>query len=146
MRKLILIILVLSFANVGFAQPKEISWISLTDATFIPQNQEYGSNSYRPFFGPTLKELDGQEVQIKGFVLSLDPNNDYYVLSRNPMASCFFCGSGGPESVLELQLKRTKKTLSMDDVATVKGIFTLNADDPNHCFYILKKAVIVDVE
>ena len=44
-----------------------------------------------PYFGKSVEELDDKEVRITGFMLTLSPDEDIYVLSQNPYADCF-CG------------------------------------------------------
>ena len=36
---------------------------------------------------------------------------------------CFFCGAGGPESVIELSLKSEKDSFFMDQFATITRSF-----------------------
>ena len=55
------------------------------------------------------RELDGELVEITGYVIALDVLSDEYALSAFPFASCFFCGAAGPESVMELKLKNKEK-------------------------------------
>ncbi|MEM7109295.1 MAG: DUF3299 domain-containing protein, partial [Bacteroidota bacterium] len=62
--------------------------------------------------------------------------------SRYPYASCFFCGSGGPESIVELQLKPDHPKFKMDQRVTITGTLVLNYDDIYQCNYIMTDAEI----
>ena len=93
-----------------------------------------------PFFGASVRALSGQEVIITGYILSIDPLKGYYVLSKGPFSSCFFCGVGGPESIIELNFKSSDIFFKMDEVVTLKGILNLNDEDIYRCNYILDQA------
>jgi len=90
-------------------------------------------------FSLEMAALEGKEVVLTGYFLILDGSQSTYLLSMNPMASCFFCGNGGPETIVELQFSE-KPTYKMDDLLFVVGELELNEDDPNHCYYTLKNA------
>ncbi len=55
------------------------------------------------------------------------------------MASCFFCGNGGPETVMDLEFTE-KPSFVMDELISVKGTFHLNENDPNACYYRIENA------
>lgn len=90
-----------------------------------------------PEFGSKVKVLEGKEVEIKGYMISVNPAENVFVLSAYPMASCFFCGSSGPESIIQLKLKRPKRFLT-DEIWTVRGVLRLNADNLEELNYILE--------
>lgn len=120
---------------------KSITWDDLKDVKFTDRySEEVEAYYYYPHFGTSVRALEGQEIVIKGYILVVDKKEGVYVLSRSPMAACFFCGAGGPESVMELKLKPDHSKYKMDQVATFKGTFKLNQDDIYHCNYILEEA------
>ncbi|WP_350286294.1 hypothetical protein [uncultured Croceitalea sp.] len=88
-------------------------------------------------FSEKLAALEGKEVILTGYFLVLDGNQSLYMLSKNPMASCFFCGNGGPETVVGLQFHE-KPSFTMDDLLSVKGVLGLNRDNPNLYYYRLE--------
>ncbi len=124
----------------SYAQ-SNINWTTLSDVTY---SQEYVAevDGYFqiPEFGDSVKALNGKEVIITGYVLAIDKRKSLYMLSKNPMASCFFCGGSGPETIMEIQFA-DKNTYETDEVVTIKGILRLNKDDINHTNYILTEAV-----
>ena len=121
----------------------EISWQDLEDVEFsevyVDEVDEY---ILFPHFGLDVRELDAQEVVLSGYILALDPDKGYYVLSKGPFASCFFCGAGGPETIVELSLKSDKDSFYMDEFTTIKGTLKLNIDDIYRCVYILENAEV----
>ena len=50
----------------------------------------------------------GQNIMIRGFVLAIDPTTNYYILSKGPFL-LVFCGVGGPETIIELEMKSKKE-------------------------------------
>ncbi|MAZ01364.1 MAG: DUF3299 domain-containing protein [Flavobacteriales bacterium] len=122
----------------------EITWETLADVEFTDTYiEEEDGYYYYPHFGMSVRELAGKEVILRGFILSFSAVEEgYYILSKSPFASCFFCGSGGPETVVELNLKSKKDYFEMDEVVTMKGVLRLNSDDIYQCNYILDKAQV----
>ncbi len=90
-------------------------------------------------FTSKMKALEGEKVIITGYLLILDGKQSTFLLSKNPMASCFFCGNGGPETVVDLQFSK-KPSFAMDELLSVEGTFHLNEDNPNACYYRIEKA------
>ena len=132
----------LFIAKISFGQI-EITWKTLEDVEFTDTYlEELDAYYYYPYFGPNVSALEGQEVILRGFVLAIDPVERYYILSKGPYASCFFCGGAGPETIVELELKSDKDYFLMDELVTMKGILKLNADDIYKCNYILEKAEV----
>lgn len=130
------------FAKITFSQT-QIDWDVLSDVEFTDVYMEEVDEYFLyPHFGSSVRNLAGQEVMIRGFVLAIDPTENYYILSKGPFSSCFFCGVGGPETIVELEMKSSKEVFIMDEVATIKGTLKLNADDIYQCNYILQNAEV----
>ncbi|MEM1407062.1 MAG: DUF3299 domain-containing protein [Bacteroidota bacterium] len=123
----------------------EITWSTLDDVTFTDKySEEAQGYYYYPDFGGSVKALEGNQVLLKGYMLVIDPASNIYILSRYPYASCFFCGSGGPESIVELQLKPDHPKFKMDQIVTILGTLALNYDDIYQCNYILTDAEVYE--
>ena len=121
----------------------EISWETLADIEFSDMYvEEVDEYFLYPHFGPSVLELEGKTVILRGFMLAIDPQDNYYILSRGPFSSCFFCGVGGPETVVELKMKSEKDYFVMDEMVTMKGVLKLNADDIYQCNYIFEQAEV----
>lgn len=122
-----------------------ITWEVLKDVKFTEEwSEEFQAFYMVPQFGNKVKSLDGKVVQIRGYIIPVDVVQDYYVLSANPYSSCFFCGQAGPESVMEIQLKKSYDGLRMDKIVTFKGKLRLNADDIYQLNYVLEDAEVVE--
>lgn len=122
-----------------------ITWEVLKDVKFTEEwSEEFQAFYMVPQFGNKVKSLDGKIVEIRGYIIPVDVVQDYYVLSANPYSSCFFCGQAGPESVMEIQLKKQYDGLRMDKIVTFKGKLRLNADDIYQLNYVLEDAEVVE--
>lgn len=122
-----------------------ITWKTLADVKYRKElNEEYELYFMYPTFGPKVRSLDGKRISIKGYMIPVDEYGRRYVISAKPMAQCFFCGGAGPESLIELQLKKNGLRFKTDEIRTVTGILTLNARDVDHLNYILKGVEVAD--
>ncbi|WP_341225538.1 DUF3299 domain-containing protein [uncultured Arcticibacterium sp.] len=126
-------------------EPTVITWKTLTDVSFDKKwNQEEGMFILIPKFGTSVTPLKDKQVQITGYMIPIDIETNYYVLSANPYASCFFCGGAGPESVMSIKFKGPVKRFDTDDRVTLSGKLTLNRDNLEELNYILSEATLVE--
>ena len=141
MQKLLIIVLLFTGYQCSIAQ-KLLTWEALTDVKFtLHFSPELGMEVTEASFGESLKALKDQQVMLKGFMIPLDPLSTKYVLSRYPMANCFFCGQAGPETVVELRLHpKSIRRYPMDEVQTFKGYLRLNEKDASALHYIIEEA------
>jgi len=109
-----------------------ISWESPTSDTLFPGFQ-------KATFSDRLQALQGKKVTITGYLLVLDGKQAVYLLSKNPMASCFFCGNGGPETVADLRFAK-KPSFAMDELLSVEGTLYLNKNNPNASYFRIENA------
>lgn len=132
--------------GIGIEQPQEpkaISWTDLKDVRFKKKfNIEVGMVFLYPAFGSKVKALSGKELIIKGYTIPINTEGTY-VISQYPMAQCFFCGGAGPESMIELRLKK-KKRFKTDEIHTFKGKLRLNPDNIDELNYIFEEAELAD--
>lgn len=119
-----------------------ITWTILSDVHFQPVYMEdLGYEIDSASFGELVLPYDGKEISVSGFVIPLDALGTAYALSRNPNASCFFCGGAGPETVIQLNLKPSAiKRYEMDAVMKFKGKLHLNAKNADQFTYVLEAA------
>lgn len=121
-----------------------IDWNVLNDITLNECfNETIGDYYWCPEFGSIMKSLEGKTVALKGYILPLD--GGYFVLSMNPMASCFFCGGSGPQSIVDLKFKGPR-AFKMDTYLTFKGKLRLNADNMEELFYVFDDADVYKTE
>ena len=117
-------------------------WKDLSEVTYKIGQDEYGE-LYLPVFGDKLKNLEGKTVEADGYIIPFEGmfKPEHIILSALPLAECFFCGSGGPETVMEVMLKDPIKYTS--NRVRVRGKLTLNDKDPEKLMYILNDAELL---
>lgn len=141
MKNKILLIIFLITLNNSFGQ-KKITWHDLSKVKFVEKYfKEQNGTFLSPIFSKSVKALEGKKISIVGFYLDVDPNQKMFVLSKNPLASCFFCGASGPETAIELQVKPNKK-FKTDDIVKATGVLRLNDSDVKHFNYIIENCKI----
>ena len=125
-----------------------IDWEMLSDVTFEDEyNEEVQAYVPYPTFGATLRAIEGREVQIEGYIIPLEETGDetILVLSAQPYSSCFFCGGAGPESVMDIKLKKgERRKFTTDDRMAFKGRLRLNDSDLYYLNYILEEATVAE--
>jgi len=138
------IVISLTRMNKLEAQPL-LSWEKLSDVNFdLVWFEEHQSKFMVPRFGAIPNSYKNKKVKIKGYVIPVDATKNLYVISKVPMAMCFFCGGSGSETIVELEMKKGfSKRYDTDDIKTFQGVLTLNTKDVMHFIYILKDAVEV---
>lgn len=122
-----------------------ITWKTLTDVTFRERlNLQQRDFIKIPTFGSSVRELEGKQVQIKGYMIPVSLPDDIYVISEKPMSSCFFCGSAGPETLMELEFKSKPRRFKTDEIRTLKGVLQLNADNTDQLCYRMISVEVVE--
>ena len=138
-----ILLLLFFFLPSFFTNAQEvIDWGVLADVTFEKKySEEWGMNYDHATFGESIQSYNGKEVIIKGYVIPMDGLGLTYALSRNPNATCFFCGGAGPETVLELKIKTSAmRRFNTDDFLSFKGILEIHEKNDNQFTYVLKSA------
>ncbi|MCU0445726.1 MAG: DUF3299 domain-containing protein [Microscillaceae bacterium] len=118
---------------------KSALWDTLMDITY-QQKSEYG---YKPQFKAKHQRLNAQKIEIQGYMYPLEEGDKqtFFMLSRNPVSSCFFCGGAGPETVIEVNspkgIKMSQKPIKL------RGRLKLNTSEPERLFFILNEAEVL---
>ena len=105
-----------------------------------------GSQVDKPVFSEQLKLHEGKELTLEGFIIPLKEGageQAYFILSRFPYQSCFFCGAAGPETVVEVFANR--KVRYTEDRIKVTGTLRLNRNNPMQLFYILDDCEVYEL-
>ena len=112
-----------------------VSWETLAQVRLVRNGPKF-----EPRFEAAVQRLNGQRVRVQGFMLPIDEQGAqaHFVLSASPVAGCFYCMPGGPESMMEVRLDRAVP-FSYDPL-TVTGELELMLDDPMGMYYRLKNA------
>lgn len=140
-----LLLLLSSKFSLVFGQndPIIITWDQLKSLQFNEQYDENTGSYYeKPNFTVAQKILEGKLVKITGYVLPMDAELNYYVVSAFPFSSCFFCGGAGPESVIDLKLKDSDLKFKNDERVSFCGLLRLNEGNVFELPYILNEAEI----
>ena len=135
------LLLLLSFFVIqGVIAQLELTWEDFADVSFDPEyNEKYDVHFLMPRFGEKIKTYNGKQIKITGYFLDISGSGEVFLISQNPMASCFFCGAAGPETIIEVSFK-DKPPFRTDQIVAVTGVLELNANDVDHCNYILNGA------
>lgn len=122
-------------------------WELLSDVEIVKGFDEFmGTEIEAPKFSERLKSREGSKVTLEGYIIPLksEASQDYFILSRFPYQSCFFCGQAGPETVVEVYSDH--KFAYTDERVRVKGKLKLNPDNPMRLFYILEDCEVVKLD
>lgn len=92
-------------------------------------------------FSEDVQALDGTEITLQGFIIPLDQgvNITHFLLSTYPLADCYFCLPGGPESFVEvrteepilftfepIQIQGTLSVLKQDEIKELGLFYRMN--------------------
>ena len=146
--KFFLMSLMLFFSTSTFAQKSayqglpSLIWPKLYDISFTKATDASGEYE-KPIFSDAAKSLKGKKITVPGYMIPFENGirGKHFMLSSLPVNACFFCGVGGPETVIEVYLKN-EATYSENPIQ-VQGILVLNDDNPDKMFYILENAEIL---
>ncbi|MGW8122748.1 hypothetical protein ACV07N_08805 [Roseivirga echinicomitans] len=143
--KKLLTILLSTVVTVGLsAQDVKMSgaalWKTLTEVTYEISKDEYG-DVYLPVFSKEIQEIEGLEVEVDGYIIPFEGmfKPTQLIISSLPISECFFCGSGGPETVMEITMKEQIKYTTKR--VKIRGKLYLNKKDPDNLMYMLKEGV-----
>ena len=119
-----------------------VVWPKLYNITFIKQSDDLGEFD-KPVFTEAVKSLRNKRITLPGYMVPLEnaTTSATIMLSSLPLNACFFCGVGGPETVVEVHLR--SKTSFIEKPIEVSGILKLNDKDPDQMIYVLEDAEVI---
>jgi len=117
-------------------------WPKLYNISFAEGKDEFGAYE-KPVFTDAVKALDGKAIVLPGYMVPLEnvTASKQILLSSLPLNACFFCGVGGPETAVEVNLK--SETRWIDKPIEVRGVLRLNASDPDRLYDMLEDGEIL---
>ncbi len=117
-------------------------WKALSAVSYEVSEDDYGE-LYVPQFSEQAQALEGTTVTVPGYIIPFEGlfKPEHVIVSSLPLASCFFCGSGGPETVIEVFLKKPVEYQA--SLVAFKGTLKLNDTDYEQLMYILEDAEFV---
>lgn len=136
----VLALLVCSMEMTAQAQPSRPNyWNILADVSYQVEEDEYGE-LHVPKFSPEIEALEGEEITLQGFIIPFEGmfKPQHLILSSLPIDACFFCGTGGPETVVEVFLKEELAYTARP--VHIKGKLKVNKNDLNELMYVLEQA------
>lgn len=97
----------------------------------------------KPVFASEVRKLEGKVVTLPGYLVPFDGGltSRQFMLSSLPLNACFFCGVGGPETVIEV--KTVQDVRYTEKPVEVSGVLRLNDSDPDAMIYTLEQAQFV---
>lgn len=148
MKRLFIAAIVLFAAVPTFAQKNtykgfpSLVWPKLYDVTFVKAKDKLGDYE-KPVFSEQAKSLNGKIVSLPGYIVPFENGmkSSKLMLSSLPLNACFFCGVGGPETVVEVYLK--KEISYTDKPMEIQGVLRINDKDPDKMIYILENAEVL---
>ena len=136
-----LLILILCWTNEGYSQ-KDPNWFILSEVTF-EENHESSFGMPVPTFSQRILDLNGRTITLDGFIYPLEQtaSSSHFVLSSLPISSCFFCGQGGPETVVEIYADEPIRH-DLEQIS-VEGKLLVNESNPTGMIYTLEKVSLI---
>lgn len=126
----------------GFSQTpvKSAMWdtLGLVEFRFVKD-----SLTIEAIFPESIQKLEGKEIALSGYMypLSQERQQLHFMLSALPISACFFCGIGGPQTVVEVYAKHP---VTMQDGAIhIQGTLRLQHEQDS-MLYQLMNASLVD--
>jgi hypothetical protein len=152
MRGILVCSAALFFSINVYAQPKpkavykgfpSLVWPKLYTIQYIPGSEEFDGLD-KPIFSEAAKSLSGKSVTLPGYLVPFEngaQKSNHFMLSSLPINACFFCGGGGPETVVEVFT--VNQVVYTDKPVEVKGTLFLNDKNPTQMIYILSSAEVL---
>jgi hypothetical protein len=94
----------------------------------------------KPLFSKDVQSIANKVITLPGYMVPFESGmkGSHFMLSSLPLNACFFCGVGGPETIVEVFL--AEAISYTDKPVEIRGKLILNDKNPDKMFYILEKA------
>ncbi len=103
---------------------------------------EYGKEGDydKPLFSKDVQSLANKVITLPGYMVPFENGmkGTHFMLSSLPLNACFFCGVGGPETIVEVFL--AEPIGYTDKPVEIRGKLILNDKNPDKMIYLLEKA------
>lgn len=148
MKKVIAVIVLVAACMNLFAQKKQYNglpslvWPKLYDVKFVKATDQNGEYD-KPIFSDAAKSLNGKTITLPGYIVPFESGvrSKHFMFTSLPLNACFFCGVGGPETVIEVFLK--SEINYSDKPMEIKGVLRINDKDPDKMIYLLENAELL---
>lgn len=123
---------------------KDATWQKLFKISYeiLEDYDEYGDLTI-PVFSEDVMKLSGKEITLTGYIFPFENalNSSHLMFTALPVNACFFCGVGGPESVVEIFMN--DQIDYVQGKISIKGVLELNDSNPEQMMYILNSGELV---
>ena len=105
--------------------------------------QRAGRTRYRPTFAAYLKELDGKQVVLTGYMQPVgdDPDLGAFLLIEHPVG-CWYCEMPEMVNIVLVELPEGRTARPTRGQVRITGQLTLNATDPENFLYLVRDATV----
>jgi tetratricopeptide (TPR) repeat protein len=105
------------------------------------------AGEFKPSFIKYLKELDGKQVAVAGFMQPLGEDNELgsFMLIEYPVG-CWYCETPEITGIVAVDLPPGKTTEFRRGLVKVVGTLKLNGNDPESFLYTLTKAKVTEAD
>jgi tetratricopeptide (TPR) repeat protein len=116
-----------------------LPWSVVTETTLDRQ--------YRPTFPRYLKELDGKQVALRGYMQPLGEDSDLtaFLLIEYPVG-CWYCEQPDMTAIVLVEMPDGKSFNFTRGEIRVRGKLTLNATDPENFLYTVREAKVESMD
>lgn len=127
----------------------ELPPISATGVNLVPWDvftETTVEAKFRPAFGKYLRDLEGKQVVLHGFMQPIrdDQEMGVFLFVEYPIG-CWYCEMPETAGIIFIELADGKTTTFTRGLLRVTGRLTLNATDPEDFFYALRDARVGSV-
>jgi hypothetical protein len=124
--------------------------ISATGVNVLPWtlvSETAVDRKFRPTFAKYLKDLDGKQVSIVGFMQALGGELDVtmFMFIENPVG-CWYCEMPEPTEIIFVELPANRTAPYIDTMVRVTGRLVLNSTDPEEFLYTIRDAKVAEVD
>lgn len=142
LRTLLIAGLLLAAGSLQAQSSQTTIWQKLADVHYVQTELRYVPN-----FGRDAQNLNGKSVTIEGFLYPINAGfwHEHFFLSALPPDACFFCGVGGPETVVEVVMAKGYKVRGSEEPIRLTGTLRLTGENNSYSlFYYLENAQEAD--
>lgn len=128
-----------SLSPISATAVNPLPWALLAETTL--------DRDYKPTFAKYLRELDGRQVSLTGFLQPLRDDFEHaaFMLIEYPVG-CWYCETPEVTNIVWVELPKGKNVALSRRLVRVVGELSLNATDPEEFLYTIRKAQITSVE
>lgn len=116
-----------------------LPWVVLAETTL--------DRGFKPSFAPYLRDLDGKQVALTGFMQPLGEGLEAstFMLLEYPVG-CWYCETPGVTGIVFVELSPGRAAPRARGLIKVVGTLTVNATDPESFLYTVGKAQVTEAD